>query len=133
MSSTLQNADKANDLAEVMEVAAELGAQDAANLTKHISKTHKADSLNKAMKVAKETITAGEDGTKQLDSSSLNILSSTLQNADQADSLAAVVEVAAGVGAQDVTNLTSSIPKMVMLTTLTKWCQKLKMLERAGV
>ena len=108
LSSTLQNADKANDLAEVMEVAAELGAQDAANLTSVFQNADKADSLNKVMKVAKESLgTAGEDGTKQLDSSSLNILSSTLQNADQADSLAAVVEVAAEVGAQDATNLTS--------------------------
>ena len=108
LSSTLRNADKANDLAEVMEVAAELGAQDAANLTSVFQNADKADSLNKVMKVAKESLgTAGQDGTKKLDSSSLDILSNTLQNADQADSLAAVVEVAAEVGAQDATNLTS--------------------------
>ena len=50
---------------------------------------------------------SGEDGEKTLDSSSLSILSNTLQNADKADSLAEVVEVAGEIGAQNAENLTS--------------------------
>ena len=56
LSSTLQNADKAADLAEVMDAAADLGAQDATNLTNVFKNADKADSLNKVAKVAKETL-----------------------------------------------------------------------------
>ena len=84
---------------EVVAVASEIGARDAANLGSVLKNADKADSLNKVMKVAKESLgTADASGEKKLDSSSLSILSSTLQNADKADSLAAVVEVAAEVG-----------------------------------
>ena len=107
LSSTLQNADKATELAEVMDVAADLGAQDATNLTNVFKNADKADSLNKVMKVAKKTLGSGDGEEKKLDSSSLDILSSTLQNADKAADLAEVMDAAADLGAQDATNLTN--------------------------
>ena len=107
LSSTLQNADKAADLAEVMDAAEELGAQDATNLTNVFKNADKADSLNKVMKVAKETLGSGEGDDRKLDSSSLDILSSTLQNADKAADLAEVMDAAAELGAQSAENLTS--------------------------
>ena len=80
LTSVFQNADKADDLKEVVAVAAEIGAKDAANLGSVLQNADKADSLNKVMKVAKESLgTANAEGEKKLDSSSLNILSSTLQ------------------------------------------------------
>ena len=107
LSSTLQNADKATELAEVMDVAADLGAQDATNLTNVFKNADKADSLNKAMKVAGEVFGKGEGSEKKLDASNLDILSSTLQNAEKAVELAEVMEVTADLGAQDATNLTN--------------------------
>ena len=87
--------------------AADLGAQDATNLTNVFKNADKADSLNKVMKVAKKTLGSGDGGEKKLDSSSLDILSSTLQNADKAADLAEVMDAAADLGAQDATNLTN--------------------------
>jgi hypothetical protein len=107
LSSTLQNADKANDLAEVMEVAADLGAQDATNLTNVFKNADKADSLNKVMKVARDTLGTGDGENKTLDSSALDLLSNTLQNADKADDLAEVFEVVstAGIDADAAKNI----------------------------
>ena len=78
-------ADKAEDLKEVVSVASEIGAKDVTNLGSVLKNADKADSLNKVMKVAKEAIGRGNSGGgKKLDSSSLDILSNTLQNADKA-------------------------------------------------
>ena len=75
-------------------------------MTNVFKNADKADSLNKVMKVAKETLGSG-DGEEKLDSSSLDILSSTLQNADKAADLAEVMDAAADLGAQSAENLTS--------------------------
>ena len=72
LGSVLKNADKAEDLKEVVTVASEIGAKDVTNLGSVLKNADKADSLNKVMKVAKESIgSADESGEKKLDSSSL--------------------------------------------------------------
>ena len=91
-----------------METAADLGAQDAENLTSVFSNADKAVDLKAVMDVAKETLgTDDGSGTKKLDSSKASILSSTLKNADKAAELKSVMETAADLGAQDAENLTS--------------------------
>ena len=69
LSNTLKNADKADSMKEVMEVASDLGAQDAENLTAVFQNADKADDLKAVMDVAKETLGSDDgSGTKKLDS-----------------------------------------------------------------
>ncbi|HAU59407.1 MAG TPA: hypothetical protein DCW45_03465, partial [Opitutae bacterium] len=108
LASTLQNADKADSMKEVMEVAADLGAQDATNMTSVFQNADKAADLKAVMDVAKATLGADDgSGTNKLDASNAANLTSVFQNADKASDLKEVMEVAADLGAQDATNMTS--------------------------
>ena len=108
LANTLKNADKASELKEVMETSADLGLQDAENLTAVFSNADKAVELKAVMDVAKETLgTDDGSGKKKLDQDSASILANTLQNADKASELKEVMETSADLGLQDAENLTA--------------------------
>jgi hypothetical protein len=108
LSNTLKNADKASELKEVMETSADLGLQDADNLSAVFSNADKASELKAVMDVAKETLgTDDGSGSKKLDASSASILANTLQNADKAAEMKEVMEASADLGIQDAATLTS--------------------------
>ena len=93
---------------EVMETSADLGLQDAENLTAVFTNADKATELKAVMDVAKETL-GTDDGTgkKKLDEGSASILANTLKNADKAAEMKEVMEVSADLGLQDSDTLTS--------------------------
>ena len=108
LASTLQNADKASAMKDVMETSAELGLQDATSLTNVFKNADKAADLVAVMDVAKKSLgTDDGSGNFKLDASSASILASTLQNADKADSMKEVMETSADLGLQDAASLTA--------------------------
>ena len=108
LASTLQNADKASAMKDVMETSAELGLQDATSLTNVFKNADKAADLVAVMDVAKKSLgTDDGSGNFKLDASSASILASTLQNADQASAMKDVMETSAELGLQDATSLTN--------------------------
>ena len=108
LASTLQNADQADKLSEVMETSADLGLQDSASLTNVFKNADKATDLVAVMDVAKKSLgTDDGSGNFKLDASSASILASTLQNADKASAMKDVMETSAELGLQDATSLTN--------------------------
>ena len=98
LSSTLQNADKAADLAEVMD-AAEIGAQSAENLTSVFQNADKADDLKEVMNAAKNSLgTDDGSGVKDSINHRLHFLQTALKNADKASEMKAATDQLSSLG-----------------------------------